>query len=134
MNWDTYFSQHQRRRWQCLARGAAMEYVLRESVRDMCFLYELQAWFSRNAGNADSTDAFTARTTHHLIAEEWTQLATNGANGHVETLRVTPEEILGIVAALKDTGPKYFLVPTIKGRTWVSRYNELIDELDSRTS
>lgn len=132
MNWGCYFTEEMNQQYMRLAVEAAKEQALRESVRDVAFLYETRAWFVRNGGGETTATAFTVRAITELISEGWVNVATWGTGGSILPVDATTEELQGIVSELDQTGPAYFLVPTQKGREWVARYNDLLLELHAR--
>lgn len=132
MNWDRYFTEEMSSLYARLAVEAAKEQTLRESVRDVAFLYELRSWFVRNGGGEATATAFTVRTIAELLSEGWMKVATWGTGGSTVLIEASVEELMGIVGELGKTGPTYFLAPTEKGREWVERFNRLLGELHAR--
>lgn len=132
MSWDRYFSEEMNLLYARLAVEAAKQQTLRESVRDVAFLYELRSWFVRNGGGEATATAFTVRAIAELLAEGWMTVATWGAGGSTAHVESSVEELMGIVGAFDKTGSTYILVPTEKGREWVERFNHLLGELHAR--
>ena len=132
MNWDRYFTEEMNSLYARLAVEAAKEQTLRESVRDVAFLYELRGWFVRNGGGDKTATAFAVRAIAELVGEGWLNVATWGTGGSVELIEPPVEELMGIVGELEKSGPAYFLVPTKKGREWVERFNRMRGELHAR--
>lgn len=129
MNWDRYFTGQMNSMYSCVAVDAAKMGALRESARDVAYLYETRAWFVRNGGGEATATLFTARAITELIVDGWMKLATWDSEGSPLPIDASDENLLSIVEELDKTGPTYFLVPTEKGREWVVRYDALLHEL-----
>ncbi|MBT9489644.1 MAG: hypothetical protein IV093_19220, partial [Rubrivivax sp.] len=105
MNWDRYFTEEMNQQYMRLAIEAAKEGALRESARDVAFLYETRAWFVRNGGGETNATAFTVRAVVELVGEGWVNVATWGAGGGIAPVDATVEELFSIVSEIEKTGP-----------------------------
>jgi hypothetical protein len=69
VNWDRHLTDEMYSQYTRLTVEAAKERALRESVRDVAFLYETRTWFVRNGGGEVTVTAFTTRAITELIGE-----------------------------------------------------------------
>jgi len=129
MKWERVFTPELSAHYNRIAIEEAKTSSLRESVRDVAYVYEMHAWFVRNGGGESIATPFTIRAIAELIDDGWMELATWGAGGSPTAISVSVDELSQIVAGLKDSGPEYLLVPTDKGRQWVVRYRALLNEV-----
>lgn len=129
MEWERFFTPELSQHYARVAIDAAKTSSLRESVRDVAYVYEMHAWFVRNGGGESIAAPFTIRAISELIDHGWMELATWGAGGSPTAIRVGVDELSRIVSGLKDSGPQYLLVPTDKGRRWVAKYKALLNEV-----
>ncbi len=116
------------------AIGSLKRDIMLEAAEDLMYLCHVRHWFEKaSADAAKDATRHTVRIVTELIGANLCCLATFGEEvGSFEHLEKSRSEIQDAVEKYGLPGANafdLFLVATERGKQWVARYNELVDEL-----
>ena len=109
--------------------------IILEADRDLYYISHIQKDFTENRGIKDTEEAnnCTLIIVSELISRGYCSLATWGKEkGSFDKIILGQEELLKLIARYNDshTFPfDFFLITTEKGKEWVARYMQLLQEL-----
>lgn len=117
------------------AIGSLKRDILMEAADDIWYLCHIHSWFQEDAGSevALIADEGTVRVVEELIHNNFCSFATWGADSQAnEAIKPDHDELLALVRhiILPDSNPfEHFLIATDKGKDWVRRHRDLVNEL-----
>lgn len=131
MFWKSHFTDEMNEKYNRLAVDQAKRDVVWESVRDVAFGDQLYEWFFRNGGGPTTAALFTLRATTELVAGGWVTYGRWNAQGEILEVSFDDEELFEAINTF-DTPEHtiYLLLPTQKGKDWLTRHHDLLSELD----
>jgi hypothetical protein len=131
MFWRRHFTDEMNEKYKRLAVDQAKRDVLWESVRDVAFGHQLYRWFLQNGGGSAMATLFTLRATMELVAGEWVTYGRWNAQGEIEGVSFGDDELFEAINTFENSEQAiYFLLPTQKGKDWLTRHHNLLSELD----
>jgi hypothetical protein len=131
MNFDSYFDDEALAFYKKIATEDVKRKTVLESVRDVCFVYEIHSNTKKLGGENTAAILNTVRIIAELIELKLIKLAQYATNGETLVVDKNLDELIALVESEAKSGqPIYFVTPDELGKNWVKRYWLLLNELE----
>lgn len=130
MDWNTYLDARQRQFYEMIATEQVKLYALRESVRDVCFIYEIRCRMRDICGDESMTTKYTVRAIAEMLEQDLIEITGGEKTGIKVSIQSGPMQLDELFRTNTNEWSFCTVSPTDKGREWVSRYLSLLNELN----